>query len=243
MIETSAEIGELTKALVKAQGLMKGAEKDSANEGYKRGGKAISYASLASVVEAAKPALQEADLAFSQAPGSILETAAGPVIEITTTLVHGASGQWQRSTLHMLIAKHDAQGVGSAITYGCRYSLMATLGLPPVDDDGEAAKAEVDPATGKPIVTRGPSKAKAREVDGEMRREIDACSTVEELERLWSSKAFQTEYAKHPPDWQGMLVDHFNERIADIKKAVAATAIPHSGDFVPPNFSNLEPVP
>jgi hypothetical protein len=36
--------------------------------------------------------------------------------------------------------KRDPQGVGSAITYGLRYALMAVLGVPPTDDDdGEAA--------------------------------------------------------------------------------------------------------
>jgi hypothetical protein len=35
--------------------------------------------------------------------------------------------------------RNNPQAVGSAITYGCRYSLMAMLGLPPVDDDGNAA--------------------------------------------------------------------------------------------------------
>jgi hypothetical protein len=140
------------------------------------------------------------------------------------------------------------KATNKAMSAAYKYAAMQAFCIPTEGDNDadstthELAPSEVDPATGKPIVTRGPSKAKAREVDGEMRREIDACSTVEELERLWSSKAFQTEYAKHPTDWQGMLVDHFNERIADIKKAVAATAIPHSSDFVPPNFEELERV-
>jgi hypothetical protein len=35
--------------------------------------------------------------------------------------------------------KNDPQGLGSAITYARRYSLMAIVGIAPDDDDGEAA--------------------------------------------------------------------------------------------------------
>ena len=71
-------------------------------------------------------------------------------IEITTMLLH-KEGQWISSTLYMPIVKSDAQGVGSAITYGLRYSLMAVLGVAPTDDDdaeraGEAPMQRGDSA-------------------------------------------------------------------------------------------------
>lgn len=131
MIEHSADIEKLSTALLQAQGAMDGAAKDSKNPHFKN-----TYASLESVIAAAKPALQTAGVAFTQAPGQIIENA----VEVTTMLMH-TSGQWLRSTLHVPLMKRDAQSVGSAITYGCRYALMATLGLPPVDDDGAAASA------------------------------------------------------------------------------------------------------
>lgn len=139
MIEHSADIEKLSTALLQAQGAMDGAAKDSKNPHFKN-----TYASLESVIDAAKPALQMAGVAFTQAPGQIIENA----VEVTTMLMH-TSGQWLRSTLHVPLMKRDAQSVGSAITYGCRYALMATLGLPPVDDDGQAASAPApkpDPA-------------------------------------------------------------------------------------------------
>jgi hypothetical protein len=91
---------------------------------------------LSSVIEAARGPLTENGIAFLQAPGVFDEGG----IPITTTLVH-SSGEWISSTLVLPVAKRDPQGVGSAITYGCRYSLMAMLGLPPVDDDGNATMA------------------------------------------------------------------------------------------------------
>lgn len=129
MIELSPAVDALFPALHKAQGALNGVVKDGKNPAFKS-----RYATLENVIDAAKPALQAADLAFTQAPGALVEGA----IEITTMIMH-TSGQWLRSTLHVPLSKRDPQGVGSAITYGLRYSLMATLGLPPVDDDGESA--------------------------------------------------------------------------------------------------------
>lgn len=129
MIELSPNVDALFPALLKAQGEMRGVAKDSNNPHFK-----TRYASLENVIDAAKGPLQAAGLAFTQAPGALVDGA----IEVTTMLMH-ASGQWLRSTLHVPLSKRDPQGVGSAITYGCRYALMATLGLPPVDDDGESA--------------------------------------------------------------------------------------------------------
>lgn len=129
MIETSQSVDALFSALHKAQGDMRGVAKDSKNPHFRS-----SYASLENVIDAAKAPLQAAGLAFTQAPGALVDGA----IEVTTMLMH-TSGQWLRSTLHVPLQKRDPQGVGSAITYGCRYALMATLGLPPVDDDGESA--------------------------------------------------------------------------------------------------------
>jgi hypothetical protein len=51
----------------------------------------------------------------------------------------------------MPVAKSDPQGTASASTYARRYSLMGILGLPAVDDDGEAATAPVRAAPDKPV--------------------------------------------------------------------------------------------
>lgn len=149
MIELSPAVDALFPALHKAQGDMRGVAKDSTNPHFKN-----KYASLENVIDAAKGPLQASGLAFTQAPGALVDGS----IEVTTMLMH-TSGQWLRSTLHVPLSKRDPQGVGSAITYGCRYALMATLGLPPVDDDGESAMDRSNqpaPMTGQPAtVTSG----------------------------------------------------------------------------------------
>lgn len=155
MIELSPNVDALFPALHKAQGDMRGVAKDSTNPHFKN-----KYASLENVIDTAKGPLQASGLAFTQAPGALVDGS----IEVTTMLMH-TSGQWLRSTLHVPLSKRDPQGVGSAITYGCRYALMATLGLPPVDDDGESAmdrSPQAAPMTGRPAtVTSGRTSSAA----------------------------------------------------------------------------------
>lgn len=135
-ITTSDEIKDLAVALNLAQSELRGAPKTETNPHFKN-----RYASLEAVIDTAKPVLNKHGLAFTQAPGALVEGA----VEITTMLMHN-SGQWIRSTLHMPVVKRDPQGVGSAITYGLRYSLMAVLGVPPTDDDdGERAMDRSQP--------------------------------------------------------------------------------------------------
>jgi hypothetical protein len=186
MIETSATIVALTGAILKVQGSVDSVKKDKANPHFKS-----RYATLENVIDTARPALQEAGIAFVQAPGQVLDGS----VEVTTMLVH-ESGEWMRSTLHVPLGKRDAQGVGSAITYGCRYSLMAMLGLPPTDDDdGHAARPQPpvkethDPHTGE---IDPPAKSSAQlKRDGDWQKmmlelsvAIHDCKTLVSLGRL-----------------------------------------------------------
>jgi ERF superfamily len=124
----SPEWNELFAALAKAQGEIGGAKKDSTNPHFRS-----SYADLASVREVTREPLSKNGLAVVQWP----RTANGGV-EIETILGH-SSGQYMTCVLWMPVAKMDAHGVGSAITYGRRYALMAVTGVAPVDDDGNGA--------------------------------------------------------------------------------------------------------
>ena len=134
---TSPTIAALAAALVKAQSAMGGAKKDSTNPHFK-----TAYADLASVWDACRAPLANAGLSIVQLVSS--DSAQGiphcghAIIE--TILAH-SSGEWVSSTLAVPLTKADAQGLGSAITYGRRYALAAIVGVCPADDDGEAAVA------------------------------------------------------------------------------------------------------
>lgn len=127
----SSSIVELAAALVKAQAAMEGAKKE--NKAIVTGTTARTYADLASVWEAVRKPLTDNGLGIVQWPRT-----AGNGVEIETTLLH-TSGQFMSDVLWVPANKMDAQGLGSAITYGRRYALMAVTGIAPVDDDGEDA--------------------------------------------------------------------------------------------------------
>ena len=126
----SADLGELAGALAKAQGDMAPASKDKDNPFYK-----TSYAALASVWNACRPALSKNGLSVIQIPGGN-----GLVVQLDTILAH-SSGQWIMSSFSVQLQKPDPQKMGSALTYMRRYALAAMVGITQSDDDGnEAAK-------------------------------------------------------------------------------------------------------
>jgi hypothetical protein len=130
----SSAIAELFTALAKAQGQFQMADRAGENEAFKRGGKASTYATLASALEATKEGRSANGLALVQIPSN----GAGNNISVTTILGH-SSGQWLESTFSVAPLKFDAQGAGSVVTYLRRYAAMAILGIAPEDDDGNAA--------------------------------------------------------------------------------------------------------
>jgi len=127
---TSPTIAALAAALVKAQSAMGGAKKDSTNPHFR-----TAYADLASVWDACRAPLANAGLSVVQLVSS------DPTHAIVETILAHSSGEWVSSTLAVPLTKADAQGLGSAITYGRRYALAAIVGVCPADDDGEAAVA------------------------------------------------------------------------------------------------------
>lgn len=124
----SNEVNELFTALAIAQGQMRNVTKDKSNPFFKS-----QYADLASCWEVIREPLSKNGLSIIQ-NSNFFE---GEVI-INTILAH-KSGQWMANKLSMRPQKQDPQGIGSTITYGRRYELMAMVGLAPEDDDGNSA--------------------------------------------------------------------------------------------------------
>ena len=64
-------------------------------------------------------------------------------VTVETIFLHESGEQISGGKLHVPSSKKDAQGFGSALTYARRYSLMASCGLAPEDDDGKQASEPV----------------------------------------------------------------------------------------------------
>jgi hypothetical protein len=155
-MKTSPSITTIAAVLPKAQAEIKGALKDATNPHFRS-----KYADLTSVIEACKAALNKHGITFLQPVRSGED---GVIVE--TVLLH-TSGEWISDELELPVSKNDAQGVGSAITYGRRYGLQSMVGIPAEDDDGNAAaKSPAD------RVLARPTDAKQEAVDALARMDI-----------------------------------------------------------------------
>lgn len=143
-IDKSETINELATALAKAQGEIEGAEKDARNPHFNS-----RFSSLASVRAAFRDALSKNGLSIVQLPEHDDKQ-----VTVTTMLMH-ASGQFIAGRLSAVPVKHDPQGVGSAVSYLRRYSLMSIIGIAPEDDDDGNAASEPPRQQRKPAARAG----------------------------------------------------------------------------------------
>lgn len=127
---SSETIGKLAEALSKAQSTMSEAKEDAKNPFFKS-----NYADLTSVWRACRKSLTDNGLSISHTTMFMEQE-----LVLVTTLLH-SSGEWQRGYYPLMLAKRDAQSVGSAITYAKRYALAAIVGVCVEGEDDDAEKA------------------------------------------------------------------------------------------------------
>lgn len=120
---------KISMALVKAQKEFAPALKTATNPHFKS-----KYVGLDGCVEAVIDALNNNGIYLMQ---KTHECETG--VKVETVLIHESGEQLSGGILHVPATKQDAQGYGSALTYARRYSLMASCGIAPEDDDGNAA--------------------------------------------------------------------------------------------------------
>jgi hypothetical protein len=168
-----------TKAIVTAmfavQTGMKAALKDAKNPAFKS-----TYADLGSVWEACRDALKAAKVLVSQ---DVTSDDCG--VSISTRFTHESTQWMEFGPLYIPLAKKDAQAVGSAVSYGRRYSLSAALGVIAEDDDGQAAVASApapQPRYEAKPATNG--KAVAKAADAVPERKLVAVITADQRKQL-----------------------------------------------------------
>lgn len=182
---TSENLDQLATALAAAQGEIKDASKDSVNPHLKS-----KYADLAEVLQTARPILSKFGLALVQGVAY-----SDGQVNVTTRLLH-KSGQWLESQISIPVVKQDAQGIGSATTYGRRYGASALIGISQDDDDGESVKAvprkvRTDPgSTPQTLVPSDIAKAMIGRFDA-VRVEADMKMLTEEYAALTVSEQAQ----------------------------------------------------
>ncbi len=126
----SPDVTHLIKALIEVQKILKPAARTQDNPFFKS-----TYTDLPGVWENCRKALTENHLAVVQTIGH-----EDGMVVVDTALFHD-SGEFVSGSIKLKPVKDDPQAVGSAITYGRRYSLAAIVGVTSEeeDDDGERA--------------------------------------------------------------------------------------------------------
>lgn len=204
-MDKSDSIKELAGALAKAQAEIKAVAKDRTNPHFRN-----RYATLDAIVDAVRPVLAKQGLSVIQ---GVVNHADGFAVE--TTLLH-SSGEWMRNSVPMMVGKQDAQGVGSALTYGRRYGISALLSLSTdEDDDGEAAsKQPTKKPEQKPASKSEPKPAHDREWDG---TDHDAMSypfpVPNHPQHGTPMGEMQTAVLQKFIEWAGVKPEYLNARI------------------------------
>lgn len=165
-------------SFVKAQKEFAPALKSSLNPHFKS-----KYVSLDGCIEAVIDALNNNGIGLIQ---QTHEAESGVMIE--TILVHESGESMSGGKLFVPATKQDAQGFGSALTYARRYSLMATCGIAPEDDDGHAAtQSRPAPmqktATQNQVVNKAPASTLS---ESQAVTAIRSVKSESELVKVWS---------------------------------------------------------
>jgi hypothetical protein len=135
-------LSKIAPDLVKAQAGINGVAKDGNNPIFRS-----KYITLDSILLAVRPVLSQCNIFLSQSVQNHTESE----ITVRSTLIH-SSGEWIANEVSVpvnpiinrdgKVQPVDAHRVGSAITYGRRYSLSALLAIgeaSDTDDDGNSA--------------------------------------------------------------------------------------------------------
>src|SRR5690606_20441480 len=106
----------------------KGAKKDRDNPFAKN-----RYATLDAVLEAIADPLCDNGLVLTQWVGQVIMDGEGKAtVSIYTRIEHAETSEYMQVSVTMPVIKVDPQGIGSAITYGRRYTLKPVLAIPEV---------------------------------------------------------------------------------------------------------------
>jgi hypothetical protein len=182
---------------------------------HKSGKGEARYAKLKDILEKVQPILlkhririrQGADRSWPCDDGGGVK---GRLIPVYTDLIHTVTGEAERTVIEMPLTRLDPQAMGSAITYGKRYSLLAALGLTTdeADDDGAGANPR--------DVTQGVKESRDAVA---LRAEIDAAKDATKLAE-WSQNPKNVARLNKLSDDEAVLVrQHYQNKVQKLMAA------------------------
>jgi hypothetical protein len=209
-IEFSPGRKSLMTARLKAQAeLMKGAIRNRLNPFAKS-----NYATLESVLEAVSEPLTSAGLVLTQWAGEQIGDKAQS-LKVYTRIEHAESSEYMQVSMPIPIVKSDAQGLGSAMTYGRRYTLKAALGIPEVDDDGAAASGQDSELRQPRKSAHAAKKEGLGTIANEIIHEIKSAINIEMLKHVGEIR--QDEVEAMPDQWRALIRDEYETKLIELK--------------------------
>jgi hypothetical protein len=193
-------VKEISKALVEAQKAFAPALKTNANPFFKS-----KYADLTVCIEAVIDALHANGIALIQRNHDCDNG-----VKVETILLHESGQEFSGGILHVPALKSDPQAYGSALTYARRYSLMATCGIAPEDDDGNAATRPVNVS---PAPNLKPPPLSDKEL-GECTKAMNGCTDLEALKGIFGGA-----YTRANDLQKKTLTDVYNAKKSLLEKA------------------------
>tara|TARA_R100000734_G_C3290851_1_gene82684 strand:- start:202 stop:657 length:456 start_codon:yes stop_codon:yes gene_type:complete len=124
--------------LIKARSEIQPPKKEGTNPHFRS-----RYVTLEGCIEAVTQPLANNGFFLSQQVGS---NELGTFV--ATAIYHQDFPDWSmESSVPLVLAKNDMQGLGSAVTYARRYGIMSLLNLPSEDDDANQSTTQTNSLT------------------------------------------------------------------------------------------------
>jgi hypothetical protein len=225
-VRFSTELDKIAPALVALQADCPAVRKESSNPHFKS-----KYASLDAILDVVKPVANKHGIAIIQGDP---EADTEGRLSVGTRLLHN-SGQWVENAFTMPVERQNPQGIGSAITYGRRYSLGAILAIATDDDDDANAGSQKPAAKAATPATKPAAKAAVVDApsrNGQFKAALDKaldyakCSTdaateatTRKLKDKWKDIATAKSFPTIPND---MTPEQYQEAYAEWRKASVA---------------------
>ncbi len=174
-------LNNLASAFIKAQADMEPLHKDASNPHLKS-----KYATLASVQDVCLPAFRKHGIAVFQSVATDWSES-GVLVRVICTLYHAETGENLVTDIGLIPTKADPQGIGSAITYGRRYTLLTAAGIAPEDDDGNEASGT---QTKKPQPTQQQTQRQPASAPTPVHRQPNTTATpADDVSAKWKEEA------------------------------------------------------
>lgn len=171
------------------------------------------YATLKAIMTVVRPAASANGIRIRQGCDHAwaFETSAGKgrMVPVFTELVHTATGETERTTVEIPLTRMDAQAMGSAISYGRRYGILAAFGLTTdeADDDGHATK-------GRASISETQDDSQELWI---IKEEIKGCETLKALTE-WGKKADESGRVARLSDRESAAAHvYYSDRLRDLR--------------------------